>query len=157
MKTIVTFLAMAMVAIPTLCFAQDDTPRKSLNDIRFENWTEDDWQDNDYYREIRKYITSFQQGKMSDGVLSTNKDILDSKFIVLQAQPFLAGGLWIYISFLDAPEKMFQVWVYSFVDEEKEVVGGYEVRNYQLHEEPTEFTKEDYLNLVTNHPEIKLW
>ena len=155
MKKLLTLLAVALITVPAICFAQD--ANKSLNQIRFENWTEDDWQDNDYYREIRKYITSFQQGQVSDGVLSANKDVLDSKFIVLQAEPFLAGGLWIFISFLEAPEKMFQVWVYSFVDEGKEVVCGYEVRNFQLHEEPTGFTREDYLNYVANHPEEKLW
>lgn len=154
-KTIFTILALALIAMPTLCFSQNTN--KGLNQIRFENWTEDDWQDNDYYREIRKYITSFQRGGVRDGVLSANKDVLDSKFIVLQAEPFLAGGLWINISFLDAPEMMFQVWVYGFVDEGKEVVWGYEVRNFRLHEEPTGFTKEDYLKLIANHPEIKLW
>ncbi len=155
MKKIFTLLAVALITVPAICFAQD--ANKSLNQIRFENWTEDDWQDNDYYREIRKYITSFQRGTMRDGVLSMNKDALDSKFIVLQAQPFLGGGLWVSISFLDAPEKIFQVWVYGFIDEEKEEVWGYEVRTFRLFEEPSGFTKEDYLNLVTNHPEIKLW
>lgn len=155
MKKIFTLLVVAMVAIPSLCFSQNTN--KGLNQIRFENWTEDDWQDNNYYREIRKYITSFQRGGVRDGVLSMNKDALDSKFIVLQAQPFLGGGLWICISFLDAPEKMFQCWVYGFVDEDKEEVCGYEVRSVRLLEEPSGFTKEDYLDLVANHPEIKLW
>ncbi|MBQ8272651.1 MAG: hypothetical protein IJZ09_06575 [Tidjanibacter sp.] len=156
MKKLLTLLAVALIAVPALCSAQEQSHR-SLNDIRFENWTEDDWQDNDYYREIRKYITSFQQGTVRDGVLSMNKDALDSMFIVLQAQPFLGGGLWVSISFLDAPEKIFQVWVYGFVDEEKEEVLGYEVRTFRMLEEQSGFTKEDYLNLVTNHPEIKLW
>lgn len=97
MKKLLTLLAVALIAVPALCSAQDTI--KALNQIRFENWTEDDWQDNDYYREIRKYITSFQRGTMRDGVLSMNKDALDSKFIVLQAQPFLGGGLWVSISF----------------------------------------------------------
>lgn len=154
-KILLTLLTVALITVPAICSAQDTS--KGLNQIRFENWTEDDWQDNDYYREIRKYITSFQRGTVRDGVLSMNKDALDSKFIVLQAQPFLGGGLWVSISFLDAPEKIFQVWVYGFVDEEKEEVWGYEVRTFRLLEEPSGFTKEDYLNLVTNHPEIKLW
>ena len=97
MKKLLTLLAVALIAVPALCSAQDTII--ALNQIRFENWTEDDWQDNDYYREIRKYITSFQRGTMRDGVLSMNKDALDSKFIVLQAQPFLGGGLWVSISF----------------------------------------------------------
>lgn len=61
------------------------------------------------------------------------------------------------ISFLDAPEKIFQVWVYGFVDEEKEEVWGYECRSFRLIDEPSGFSKEDYLKLVANHPEIKLW
>ncbi len=146
-----------MAALPTLSLAQDDAPRKSLNDIRFENWTEDDWQDNDYYREIRKYITSFQQGKVEDEVLEANKEVLSSKFIVLEAQPMIAGGLWTCISFLESADKIFRVWVYSFVNEDKEKVLGYEVRTFRLHEEPSGLTKEDYLEIAAYNPKVKLW
>lgn len=157
MKKIFTLLAAAMVALPTLCLAQDNAPRKSLNDIRFENWTEDDWQDNDYYREVRKYLTAVKKGQIQDDVISENKEILDGQFIVLEAQPMIAGGLWMCISFLESADKIFRVWVYSFVNEDKEKVLGYEVRTFRLHEEPSGLTKEDYLEIAAYNPKVKLW
>lgn len=156
MKKIFILLAVTMVTLPTLCFTQEES-RKSLNDIRFENWTEEDWQDNDYYREVRKYLTAVKQGEIQDGVISMNEKILEGQFIVLEAEPMILGGVWMCISFLEDADKLFRVWVYSFVDEEKEVVWGYKVRSFQLHEEPSGFTKEDYLKLAAHYPEIKLW
>ena len=42
----------------------DSLERKSLNQIRFENWTEEDWVDNDYYRCIRETFDSYLAGEI---------------------------------------------------------------------------------------------
>lgn len=155
MKKFFTLLAVVLVALPTICSAQNTD--KGLNQIRFDGWTEKEWQDNDYYREIRNYITDFQRGMIRNGSLTACKDFLDSKFLVLKCQPMPGGGLWGFISFLDAPDKMLRFWVYSYVDERREVITGYEVRSLTLMDEPTGFTKEAYLNLVANNPQVRLW
>lgn len=155
MKKLFTLLAVALVALPTICSAQNTD--KSLNQIRFEDWTLKEWRDNDYYREIRNYITDFQRGEIQNDDLTACKDFINSRFLVLQSQPMIGGGLWGAISFLDAPDKMFRFWVYSYVDEYREVITGYEVRCLELMDEPTGFTKEAYLNFVANNPQVRLW
>ena len=46
MKRIVTLIAIVLLAATSLCSAQE-----KLNDIRFKDWTEKEWLDNDYIRE----------------------------------------------------------------------------------------------------------
>lgn len=46
--------------------AAKDTARKSLNDIRFEGWKEQDWLDNEYIRALRKYIDAYNKGEIED-------------------------------------------------------------------------------------------
>ena len=47
---------------------------ESLNDIRFGNWTDEDWQDNDYFRTLRKYVDAYLQGKIK------NKDLTSYQY-----------------------------------------------------------------------------
>ena len=52
---------------------------------------------------------------------------------------------------------MFSAWVYSDVDEDREVVTGYSVRAIKLEDDNSGFTKGQILELVKEHPELKLW
>lgn len=73
-------------------------------------------------------------------------------------EPFIFGGLFIQISFIDAPEKIFQTSVYSFVDEEKqELTGKYEMRGFKMLDVESGLTKEIAERLLKAHPEYKLY
>ena len=95
---------------------------KSLNDIRFANFKEDDWLDNEYIRCLRNYIDDYNSGLVEDEVPKEYKDKLKGKFVVTQTQPYMMGGLLIQLVFMDCPNELFHAWVYSFVDEESETV-----------------------------------
>lgn len=130
---------------------------KSLNDIRFGNWTDKDWLDNDYFRTLRKYIDACYKGEIKDEILEPYKFALKGKFTIYQAEPFIAGGLFIYFIFLDAPNKIFNTWIYSYVDENTETVVDYQVRGVKIIEEDSKFTKEEIVSIIEEHPENKLW
>ena len=130
---------------------------KSLNDIRFGNWTEKDWFDNDYFRTLRTYIDACYKGEIKDEVLEPYKFALKGKFAIFNAESFIGGGLFIYFIFLDAPNKIFNTWIYSHVDENTETVVDYQVRGVKIIEEDSEFTKEEILSIIKEHPENKLW
>lgn len=131
---------------------------KSLNDIRFGNWTHNDWYDNDYFRALRKYIDACYNGEIKNDDLEPYKSALKGKFVILEATPFIMGGMFISIVFLDAPNKIFETWVYSDVDENTKTVYNYEARSLRLSEEyEYKMTKEEILTLIEEHPENKLW
>lgn len=129
---------------------------KGLNDIRFGNWTEKDWFDNDYFRTLRTYIDACYKGEIKDDVLEPYKFALKGKFAIFSAEPFISGGMFIYFVFLDAPNKIFNAWIYSCVTEENTVV-DYQVRAVDISEEEAELTKEGILSIIKEHPENKLW
>ena len=128
---------------------------KSLNDIRFADFDEKDWVDNDYIRELRKYIDDLKSGKVEDE--HSLKDKVQGKFIVGTSGPCLVGGLLVRIVFIDRPENIFTSAIYSFVNEDTETVTGYEVRSFYLDEEESGITKEQLLKLMDEHSELKLW
>ena len=130
---------------------------KSLNDIRFENWTEKDWLDNDYIRTVRGYLDSYLNGDIEDTELDPYKEHLASKFGINYIYPSYGGGVNIRIIFVDMPDKIFDCWVYSSVDRDKEEVLGYHVKYIKLDEEELEYTKEEMLKTSKGHPEFKLW
>lgn len=130
---------------------------KSLNDIRFANYTDNDWLDNEYIRCLRGYVDDYISGKVKNEELDPYKKMLKGKFVVGWAGPFLMGGLFLQIIFVDYPNDMFSAWVYSEVDEETETVLDYEVRSISKDEDPSGFTKEDIIELMKEHPELKLW
>lgn len=136
-------------------FSNDFTP--SLNDIRFSGWTEEDWCDNDYIKALRAYLDEFQAGRIEDEELAPYKDKINCQFVVGYIGQFLGGGAFIDIIFLDLPNRVFSSWVYSYVDEETNVITGYEVRSVTINEELIENTREEILNVVKESPKFKLW
>ena len=130
---------------------------KGLNDIRFANYTDNDWLDNDYIHCLRKYIDDYNSGKVKNEGLDPYKEKLKGKFVIGWAEPYLMGGLFIQIIFIDYPNDMFDAWVYSTVDVETETVLDYEVRSFTIDDEPCDYTTKQILELVKEHPELKLW
>jgi hypothetical protein len=130
---------------------------KSLNDIRFEGWDRHDWMDNDYIRTLREYLDEYNSGKVDDPDLEPYKDMIKGKFVIYDINPYLLGGAFIRVTFIDSPDRVFDCWVYSNVDEENEVVESYELRSITIEDENTGMTKEEILNIVKMDPEIKLW
>ena len=42
----------------------DADNKRTLNEIRFENWIEKDWYDNDYFRALRNYLDAVSRGEV---------------------------------------------------------------------------------------------
>lgn len=137
----------------------DSLPQgRCLNDIRFEGWTENDWIDNEYISTLRVYLDDAANGNIDvDEDIIPYKDNLSGKFVIADVKPHLMGGLDITIIYPDMPDLLFNSWVYGFVDEESEKVTGYSVRWLNLMDERTGMTKEEVLDELKKHPELKLW
>ena len=137
--------------------AEDTTYRETLNDIRFEGWTMKEWVDNEYIREVRRYIDAYNNGEISDPDLDKYKDYIQGKFVLADIQPFILGGVEIYIIFYDNPEKTFSSVVYSTVNEDTRTVTNY--RCYGLKNEDIDlgFSQEDILQFLKERPDQKLW
>jgi hypothetical protein len=139
---------------------EDETCR-SLNDIRFENFKGKDWVDNDYVRALRRFINEYRRGKVvadTTRIEWIDKKELRGKFVILWVEPFLGGGLFLQIAFVDHPMDVYSAWVYSYVDEGREVITGYECRLFKKEEEKSGYkTKKQLLDKMKTIPEIKLW
>lgn len=131
--------------------------RKALNDIRFDGWKEADWLDNEYIRTLRKYLDDYNAGKVSNSDLAPYKEQIKGQFVVYSIEPYLVGGAFIRITFLDMPDRVFSSWIYSNVDEKKEIVESYEFRSIAIEEERTDMTKEDILQAIKEMDGLKLW
>ena len=130
---------------------------KGLNDIRFSKFADKDWLDNEYIRCLRNYLDDYNRGKIKDGDLDPYKDKVRGKFVIGSVEPFIMGGLFIRVMFIDNPEDIFSVWVYSSVDESTETIVDYSVHGIKHDDEKSGFTKEEVLGLLKGHPEQKMW
>ena len=129
---------------------------KCLNDIRFENFEEKDWYDNEYFRALRQYLDGFNNGEIEDEQLELYRKDVQGKFAVFCAQPYVGGGMLIELVFIDHPQKMFWAWVYSDVDIRTETIMGYRVFSISEHGN-NDCTREEILQILREHPENKLW
>lgn len=152
MKRFILLLIVAIVTTTNICSAQG-----GLNEIRFKDWSDEQWLDNDYIRELRSYIDACARGEINDETLEAHKELLDSKFCVGSIDSAILGGAFIGFVFLDEPSKIFYAHVYGDVDEELEEVVGYEVRYVVLSDRTFSLNKEEILQLIKEHPINKLW
>lgn len=152
---VVVWLLCPFVSVAQNISDGEATP--SLNDIRFKDWDEAKWLDNEYIETLQQYVDGVANGKITVEDLAGYKDIFKSKFIIANIEPSLLGGTFIQIIFLDAPNDMFSAWVYSTLDDNYEKVTGYEVRSLSLEADDLPFTKAELLQTVKEHPELKLW
>lgn len=138
---------------------------RSLNDIRFENWTEDDWLDNDYLRALRNYLNELTIGELSDDnippldpeIQKNYEHLFKSKFVLADIHASGIGGVFIYYIFVDEPSLIFRSWVYSYVNEETEKIVGYSVRSLELDENKLDYTKDTFAEWLKQNPHVKLW
>ena len=132
---------------------------KSLNEIRFGHWTEKDWYDNDYFRFLRKCIDDCLKGVDSENTrpLQDYRTMINGRFFIYDAEPYIDGGLFITLGFLEQAEKVYRTVVYSDVDEDTEKITGYRLRGFRELEETSDITKEEILQIIKEHPENKLW
>ena len=173
MKTAITFIAIlfALLAygmkqdkakqdsiIDTAMQVEDTIgTRKTLNDIRFNGWERSDWLDNEYIRTLRKYLDDYNSGKVCNAKLDPYKEQIKGQFVIYDITPYILGGAYIRITFLDMPNRVFSSWVYSNVDEKKEIVESYEFCSISIEEETTDMTKEDILQAIKEMDGLKLW
>ena len=136
---------------------ENDTTKKSLNDIRFAGWTEKEWLDNEYIRTLRQYLDDYSQGKIENEELEPYRHLTKGQFVVGQIEPFMLGGVFMYIMFVDDPEKVFTVCVYSEVNSETEEIGKHEVRSIEYQSEVPGMPKELLQQIMKEHPEQKVW
>jgi hypothetical protein len=137
----------------------ENSDDKSLNEIRFRNWTEKDWYDNDYFRFLRKCIDDYIKGIENEDTrqLKDYKSVLKDKFFIYNAEPYIGGGLFITLGFLNKLEIMYQAVVYSDVDKDTGKITAYRLRGFIELEETSDITKEDIFQIIKEHPENKLW
>ena len=131
--------------------------RKTLNEIRFDGWERSEWLDNEYIRTLRKYLDDYNNGIVSNPALDPYKEQIKGQFVVYDINPYLLGGALIRITFLDMPDRVFSSWIYSNVDEKKEIIESYEFRSISIEEETTDMTKEDILQAIKEMEGLKLW
>ena len=131
--------------------------RKTLNEIRFNGWERSDWLDNEYIRTLRKYLDDYNKGIVSNPALDPYREHIKGQFVVYDINSYLLGGALIRITFLDMPDRVFSSWIYSNVDEKKEIVESYEFRSISIEEETTGMTKEDILQAIKEMEGLKLW
>lgn len=141
----------------TLQITDTISTRKTLNDIRFKDWDRSDWLDNEYIRTLRKYLDDYNKGIVSNTNLDPYKEQIKGQFVIYDINPYLLGGAFIRITFLDMPNRVFSSWIYSEVNEDKEIVESYEFRSISIEEETTDMTKEDILQAIKEMDGIKLW
>ncbi len=130
---------------------------KVLNDIRFDGWTVEDWLDNNYIRTLRDYVDAYNRGEIEDSTLTPFKELLKGQFVVERIEEFLLGGVYMNITFVDDPEKVFIAWVYSEVNPDTEEVGPYECRDFRFEDRLIGCTKEELLKIKAEHPEMIFW
>lgn len=109
-------------------------PGQSLNDLRFEGWTMDDYLgNNNYLQAFRRYIDTWLQGKATDpseadpSGLQPYKARLTGKFYPLEVRQFIFGGLLYTLTPIDDPCLFLEVWIYSVVDDQQHI-SAYEVQ-----------------------------
>ena len=135
----------------------ENETRETLNDIRFDGWTKKEWADNEYIREVRRFIDAYNNGEIKDPYLDQYKEYIQGKFVIGDINPGLWGGAFMYIVFYDHPDKTFSVLVYSDVDEETRTVSNYECRGLKYEDMDLGYSQEDILQFLKECPEQKMW
>lgn len=130
---------------------------ESLNDIRFADFDDDDWLDNEYIWALRHYLDDIDVSKIKDERLKPYRKVIKRQFVIARVEPALMGGLFIMFSFIDKPEGIFSTWVYSEVNEATREVSNYTVTGIKLEDVKNDMTKEEILNFMKDHPEVKLF
>ena len=135
-----------------------ETANDGLNGIRFEEWGDKEWLNNNYIRSVRLYIDAYNLGLVKDEGLDKHKAALKGKFCICSIEPFMGGGAWMHIAFVDDTSFSLRFWVYSFVNEsDPAAIEGYDVRGSDLVDEPLGLTTEEIKDILKENPHNQLW
>jgi len=135
-----------------------ETANDGLNGIRFEEWGDKEWLNNNYIRSVRLYIDAYNLGLVKDEGLDKHKAALKGKFCICSIEPFMGGGAWMHIAFVDDTSFSLRFWVYSFVKESNPIaIEGYDVRSADLIDEPLGITPEEIKEILKQNPHNLLW
>ena len=132
-----------------------ETANDGLNGIRFEEWGDKEWLNNNYIRSVRLYIDAYNLGLVKDEELDKHRAALKGKFCICSIEPYVYGGAWVHIAFVDDTSFSLRFWVYSFVTDN--TISGYEVRSADLVDEPLGLTTEEIKEILKENPHNQLW
>ena len=132
-----------------------ETANDGLNSIRFEEWSDKEWLNNNYIRSVRLYIDAYVLGLVKNEAFDKHKSAMKGKFIICQIEPFMGGGAWIHIAFVDDTSFLLRFWVYSFVTDN--TISGYDVRSADIIDEPLGITTEEIKEILKQNPHNQLW
>lgn len=135
----------------------DESSLESLNDIRFADFDDDDWFDNEYIWALRHFLDDIDPDKIQDEGMKPYRNVIKGKFVIAEVEPALMGGLFIMFTFIDKPEDIFSTWVYSEVNEETGEISNYSVNGIKHEDFKSRMTKEQILKIVEERPELKLF
>ena len=132
-----------------------ETANDGLNGIRFEEWGDKEWLNNNYIRSVRLYLDAYNLGLVKDEGLDKHKVALKGKFCICSIEPYVYGGAWLHIAFVDDTSFSLRFWVYSFVTDN--TISGYEVRSADLVDEPLGLTTEEIKEILKQNPHNQFW
>lgn len=140
---------------------------QSLNDIRFDGWTREDFfGNNDYLRAFRRYMDTWLQGKKTDAAeadptaLLPYKARLSGKFLAMHVREFTFGGLLYKVTPIDDSALLLDVWIYSVVDDDGHI-SAYQVQYVEVVTDFEEdmrkegITKEDMRKVLLEHVDLE--
>lgn len=134
------------------------TNESSLNEIRFADWGDEEWSDNEYIKAVRKHIDKLNNGEITDEMIEPLKHYLQGKFVITYMEPSYYGGAMVQFFFIDNPDIIFSSWVYSSVDVSNKAITDYEVRgSITIADEYTALTKEEVMENLEKNPQIRVW
>lgn len=132
-----------------------ETANDGLNGIRFEEWSDKEWLNNNYIRSVRLYLDAYNLGLVKDEALDKHKAALKGKFCICSIEPYVYGWTWVHIAFVNDTSFSLRFWVYSFVTDN--TISGYEVRSADLVDEPLGITTEEIKEILKQNPHNQLW
>ena len=132
-----------------------ETANDGLNGIRFEEWGDKEWLNNNYIRSVRLYLDAYNLGLVKDEGLDKHKAALKGKFCICSIEPYVYGGAWVHIAFVNDTSFSLRFWVYSFVTDN--TISGYEVHSADLIDEPLGLTTKEVKDILKKNPYNQLW
>ncbi len=135
-----------------------ETANDGLNGIRFEEWGDKEWLNNNYIRSVRLYLDAYCLGLVKNEEFGKHKAAMRGKFVICSIEPFMGGGAWMHIVFVDDPSFSLRFWVYSFVMEQNPItIDGYDVRSAEMIDEPIGLTSEEIRDILKQNEHNQLW
>ena len=117
-----------------------------------------EWLNNNYIRSVRLYLDAYVLGLVKNEAFDKHKSAMKGKFIICQIEPFMGGGAWMHITFVDDTSFSLRFWVYSFVNESNPIaIEGYDVRGADLVDEPLGISPSELKDILKENPLNTLW